>query len=453
MKKYLILAFYALSCVASSAQTQFSAYFMKDLSISSQLNPSYSSTKGYLSIPVIGNIGYGMNVAGSSPLKLLKAISGTDLYNDNLYDGLSDETKLGLNIRMDIINLGISKGNSFWSVNASVRGQFNSTIPRSFIDYYRNTMIYDESYGSDYRTDIDIQNFNMKMNAYAEIGVGYSHKFNEKLSVGGRVKLLLGLMDLNMQIDRMALKMNLPSDPYDENAWVGNPEYGGYAETDAFIRAAYGKGTALGFDETGRLQGLEFGGFGIAGYGAGFDLGVSYSPIERLNLYASALDMGMIKWKESSVSMAETNASESVNITQDNFEQYIEDDIFSPDMFSMQKKKSEGYKTKLNTTLMIGGEYKLGAYKQFGVGAIYSGLFRNGNMNSVITVTGNIMDKKGNNGLSLSFSNIQKHGNSLGATIKLGGSFIYADYTLSGVAANTFNVMVGSYFILGKKKD
>ncbi|MDY3068340.1 MAG: DUF5723 family protein [Parabacteroides sp.] len=453
MKKYIIITILALYAISGWTQTQFSAYFMKDLSISSQLNPSYNSTYGYLSMPIIGNVGYGMNVAGSSPLKLLKAISGTDLYNDNLYDALSDETKLGLSLRTDILNLGFTKGNGFWTVNAALRGQFNSTIPKSFIDYFRNTMIYDESYGSDYSTDIDIQNFNMNINAYGEIGVGYSHKLNENLSVGGRIKLLLGFIDLNMQIDRMNLKMNLPSDPYDESTWVGNPEYGGYAETDANIRSAYGKGTALDFDESGRLQGLDFGSFGIAGYGVGFDLGVSYSPIERLNLYASALDMGMIKWKESSVSMAETNSSESVNITQDNFEQYLEDDIFNPDMFSMQKKKSEGYKTKLNTTLMIGGEYKLGTYKQFGVGAIYSGLFRNGNMNSVITITGNIMDKKGNNGLSLSFSNIQKHGNSLGATIKFGKSFIYADYTLSGVAANTFSVMVGSYFILGKKTD
>lgn len=451
MKKYLIISFCLLCALCGWAQTPYSAYFLKDLSISSRLNPSYNSTQGYLSLPVFGSVGYGMDVAGSSPLKLIKAISGTDLYNDELYNGLADETHLGMNLRTDIINLGLAKGNGFWTVNVGVRGQFGTSIPKSFVEYFRNTMIYDESYGSDYSTDIDIQNFNMNINAYGEIGVGYSHKLNEKLSVGGRVKLLLGLMDVEMQIDRMKLQMNLPSDPYDESAWAGNPEYGGYSETDAHIRAAYGKATALDFDESGRLQGLEFGGFGIAGYGVGFDLGVSYSPIERLNIYASSLDMGMIKWKESSVSMAETSSSQSVDITQDNFEQYLESDIFNPDMFSMQKKKSEGYKTKLNTTLMLGGEYKLGTYNQFGVGAIYSGLFRNGSMNSAITITGSFMDKKGNNGLSLSFSNVQKQGNLLGATIKFGRSFIYADYTLSGVAANTFNVMLGSYFILGKK--
>ena len=62
---------------------------------------------------------------------------------------------------------------------------------------------------------------NFKVNAYAEVGLGYSRPVNDKLTVGGRVKVLLGVAHAEMQVDEFAVDMNIPQNPDDPNSWNG----------------------------------------------------------------------------------------------------------------------------------------------------------------------------------------------------------------------------------------
>lgn len=54
---------------------------------------------------------------------------------------------------------------------------------------------------------------NFNVNAYAEVGLGYSRPVNDKLTVGGRVKVLLGVAHAEMQVDEFAVDMNIPQNP------------------------------------------------------------------------------------------------------------------------------------------------------------------------------------------------------------------------------------------------
>ena len=46
--------------------------------------------------------------------------------------------------------------------------------------------------------------------AYTEVGIGYARAINDRLSVGGKFKVLLGMGNLNLKIDGMNVDANLP---------------------------------------------------------------------------------------------------------------------------------------------------------------------------------------------------------------------------------------------------
>lgn len=106
------------------------------------------------------------------------------------------------------------------------------------------------------------------------------------MTVGGRVKVLLGVAHAEMQVDEFAVDMNIPQNPDDPNSWNGT--YGGSTTARAHIMTSI-KGGGLSFadsyDSNGnairQIDGFDFdgGGFGIAG--TGFELiweqAISYS--------------------------------------------------------------------------------------------------------------------------------------------------------------------------------
>ena len=52
------------------------------------------------------------------------------------------------------------------------------------------------------------------MKAYAEVGLGYSRRITEKLTVGARVKVLLGLARAEMNINQFDLDLEVPNPNY-----------------------------------------------------------------------------------------------------------------------------------------------------------------------------------------------------------------------------------------------
>ena len=58
----------------------------------------------------------------------------------------------------------------------------------------------------------DISGQQLNINAYTEIGLGLSRQINSRLTVGARVKALLGIGNMELKLNRVAMSANLPSD-------------------------------------------------------------------------------------------------------------------------------------------------------------------------------------------------------------------------------------------------
>jgi hypothetical protein len=51
------------------------------------------------------------------------------------------------------------------------------------------------------REDIHLSDLNFCSNTYMEIALGHSHSIGERITVGAKVKMLLGLMNVGATID------------------------------------------------------------------------------------------------------------------------------------------------------------------------------------------------------------------------------------------------------------
>ena len=369
-KGLLLLGGMMLCGGAVQAQYLRSSYFMEGTSARLQLNPGLQPTKGYFNLPVIGsfNISASSNVLGTSDI--IDVInSGSNLYsNDALFDRLKTDNRLNVNLNTDILSFGWYRGKGFWSFNVELRADFGATLGKDMFSMMRtmNGFALEDVAGTNQSYSLSDQKLNMK--AYAEIGLGYSRRVTEKLTVGARVKVLLGLARAEMNINQFDLNLDVPKPSYmnDQNYesrgelspsdWYG--AHYDYSANGNVITTL--KGGGMTFDNTGMIDNfdLDAGDLGIAGSGFGIDLGASYKVWDNLTVSASILDLGFLKWKESETTVATVTGGENVTINSDNYDRYIGGDILSFERFDFAEGSPEKVqtKTRLYSTLLLAGE-------------------------------------------------------------------------------------------------
>lgn len=225
---------------------------------------------------------------------------------------------------------------------------------------------------------------------YSEIGLGLSKQLSDKLTVGGRLKLLNGTF--NFSSDPRASSLSLYTNPEFYQLTVSS-DYRVRASAPGIDNFnAFFDGDSLGTaPQAGDL-------FDFANFGFAIDLGVQFQPIERLTLNASAINLGSIGWNEP----AEVRASQgSVTFAgfdpfsdqfqsgdSASFEQIVEESLgaFAD---SVQAKfdfaaEEDGYRTSLPTRFFLSGSYQL--FRFLSVGGAYTGEAYRGAFHQMVAV-------------------------------------------------------------------
>ena len=428
------------------------AYFNDNTYLSNRLNPGILPTRGYISMPLLGNVQMEMSTDFKNMNDLVNAFS-TDEFtfdDDAFYDRMKTDNRFDTSMKLDLVSLGWWKGENFWNVNIGLKVGFGASVPKSLFEFIRESN-RNSFYGTgSVVPNVDVRNVSMKLNAYAEAGVGYSRRVNERFTVGGRAKLIFGLANFDLAVDELSWDLDLPDNPDNPSAWDEGATYGGRTTARAHLRSSIGGG-GLEFDPDGVVSGFDMNSFGIGGYGVGFDLGVTYQPIERLTVSASVQDLGFIKWKKSAVTQAAADQSENVTLTADNYDRYMSDDLFDLDMYEMREVEPEGYTSGLGTSVMLGGEYRLGPSEQFSAGALYSARFGELNTTSAITFVGGFVPRSFFNA-SVSYSYVQRTGSVVGGLLKLGNLLLGAEYAFAG-PQSSYNFFLGIGIGIGKRTE
>lgn len=467
-------AFLIMLMCALPANAQFlrTSYFMEGTHYRMQLNPALTPTKGYFNLPAIGSF----NVAASSNSLGTQDIidiidNGDDFYNSqDFMNRLSNENRLNVNLNTDVLSFGWYKGQNFWSFNVGARVDIGAQIPKSMFSFL-NTMDQENFNWNNAAFNIGKEELNI--NAYTEVGIGFARPINSRLTVGGKVKLLLGMGNLSLKVNNIDIDANLPTDISNIHDINQLRNYHAKMKVDARLESSF-KGMDLTENTSDPdprnhyIDDFDFNGFGIAGYGGAIDLGASYKILNNLTVSAAILDLGFIQWSKGSTNIATANGNMNYdgNDYEQNadglmkFQQDAQDflgrvesgDVLNYDMLQLQKEEvSESRTTSLHSTMVLGAEYAL-LNNWLVLGALSTTRFAKPKTQTELTLSANIRPKSWFNA-AISYSMIQSAGKSFGLAVKVGPLFVGTDYMFFGKNTKTVNGFLGISVPLSKKKS
>lgn len=395
----ILTAAFALVVTGSAlAQTQSSrsAYFLEGSTYRHELNPAFIGERGYFSFPALGNLDFGVQSTagiGSFLYKLpdgrLTTFMHESVSGQEFVDGLPNRFKLGADVNENIFSLGFQAWGGFNTLGISIKSDTRVNVPSELFKFMKLGMASET--GSQYI----VNGLNMMSTNYAEIAFGHARTINNHLTVGAKLKALVGLAKANVRIDKLTITAS-------QDAWTITPqgaelyasakglivptkgETGNYQEDDYILDANGNRTDQLktGTDQQIDYDGVDFDdkNIGPTGFGLALDLGAVYK-LGDWQFSAAVLDLGFIGWKNTvkgtmnndfefsgfeniAVKDTEGNANSLEN----------QSDALLDDLKDMAKftKEADGMKrtTALAATLNFGAQYTLPAYDRLNFGLL-----------------------------------------------------------------------------------
>ncbi len=386
----LIGAMALMCCSMASAQHLNSAYFLDGYAYGNRLNPAKDyDRKGYVSFPFLGNVNFGMyGNTGLTDIFMdyegdLVSFLDSKLSTEKALAGFSENNSNRLDLNMDILGFGFHKWGGFNTFNVSMRTNVAFEAPYSFFETARE---FDEL---DPMRDYDFSGIKMDIASWAEIGFGHSRKITDAWRVGGKVKVLLGFARAKVDVSEARLTHVPGSDPNRfEDEWhlttdakaEVNLKGFTWGETD---QKKYADGS--GYYDQINFDNMDVDGFGVNGWGLGFDLGAEWDLgkqgwLEGMTVSASLLDLGFISWNNTNTAYNDgkeviydaKKVSESVDpgiISGGTVPEKIDGDaVRISDLLAIQKGETKSITNMLGATLNIGVEYQMPFYKKLSAG-------------------------------------------------------------------------------------
>ena len=217
----ILTAAFALAVTGSAlAQTQSSrsAYFLEGSTYRHELNPAFIGERGYFSFPALGNLDFGVQSTagiGSFLYKLpdgrLTTFMHESVSGQEFVDGLPNRFKLGTNLNENIFSLGFHAWGGFNTLGISIKSDTRINMPSKLFKFMKLGVASEN--GSQY----DINGLNMMSTNYAEIAFGHAHTINNHLTIGAKLKALVGLVKANVRIDKLTITAS-------QDAWTITPQ-------------------------------------------------------------------------------------------------------------------------------------------------------------------------------------------------------------------------------------
>ncbi len=443
--KRLTLILASLMLATSVAAQNPTTYFMEGSTFRSQLNPAFAPLRGYLNIPALGGVQIGTsgNIALDNIFQVrdgrLVSILDSSISSADALAGLKDDNNLGLDARINILGFGAFAKNqkSFWSFDVSLRSEQNISLPRSLFEFLKC--------GKEGR----IENVGLYSDNFVDVGFNYSFPLmKDKLYLGARVKLLVGLMRARLEYDYMNVTL-------DENRWS--------VETKGELDITHGGASpeSLTYDEMGRygFDDVDWASFKPSGFGAAIDLGATYNILPNLQASLAVTDLGFISWGKSNNSVGTSNKTlEFTGVDVDVNGTSTQPD-FDLNIIEFESPESVATTRMLHATINAGVEYQFFNHK-LGVGALYSARFWDTRTAHNLTISANYHPRRWVT-VTGSYSLINNCGSAVGLAVNFNSAvnfFIATDILCSKlskqwipVKQSAMNVTFGLGIPIGKR--
>ena len=342
--KILVIAAALLGGLTTLSAQMRTSYFMEGSYFRTDMNAALAPTRGYIKIPLAGGLGVNL---GNNYLSVNNFFyQRNDKLYTFLYSGVSAEDflgklgnkgKLSLNLDVPIIGFGAHTKKFFWSVGINLRSQSEITLSKDMFAVLKNL-------SNGY---YDLGDTNISNREYIDISIGAAIPIKKFVTVGFRVKGLVGLADLSMSMDKMYL---------DINEDIVQAEFlGGIRGNCPIFNSNYRAGSAFSIED---MMQRDISGImnGLKSWGLGADLGVEVRLLDdHLKISLGVNDLGFIRWSKSATINAEGKAHfsyEGFNLTSGKA------DVDGG--FEAKMTPSVGsYTTRLSASLNAGVEYNI----------------------------------------------------------------------------------------------
>ncbi|UKK47785.1 DUF5723 family protein [Prevotella sp. E9-3] len=487
--------FFFATAFAATASAQFlRTSYLQDVPYSLQMNPAQVPSHGYFS-PLLGPLSVTMqsNAFGFQDLQDMFDKGETYYKSNDFMDKLKSDNSLNLNMAWDQINVGWFAGSNFWNFSTGTRIEMGASMPKSiftFMNEMNGNTLDQDMWKNGLNADLAGEKINMMV--YQEVGIGFARKINDKLTVGAKVKALLGVANMDFEISDMSIntpqgidiekvrnmdqtfaEANLDWSKYKDGSYKDDNmltairnEIGAHGKAGIKVGAT-GKASMGGLkwkyasDDAGNntyINGAEMNGFKISGYGLGLDLGATYEVMENLKVTAAVTDLGFINWSKSESKVVTAELDRSYDLDRDEGEGGLYDfakavasnEVVNFDMLKMKEDDGDGYSTSLYTTIALGGQYTTLDDKLV-VGALYTGRMAKPESVHELTLSG-AYNLSSMLNVAVSYSMIQSAGKSFGLGLKFGPAYIGTDYMFFGSNTKCMNLLAGLSIPLGKGK-
>lgn len=339
----VIVAATTLFTLGLEAQEDLTIYTLNNVQQALYVNPATKlNHKANIGLPGISSVYFDLINNVFIP-KYAFSVDGngtTTINTETLIKKWKPRNYFGVNARVDLLSFGFTVKEQNY-ISFSVRENFFSrlTLPEGLLELplLGNTN-FEENGGL-----TDLSGLGNDLNYYRSWALGYQREYNNKWRFGGSLKYLQGIA--NVHFKRSDIQWQTDPDTYD---------YAFSGQID--VRTS-------GYDTTGAdptTQSI----LNPGNHGFGVDLGAVYQLTDKIELSASLIDLGFIRWKQNINSFrtedidliydgidftAAVLGDTTASAPEETFDEYLEDyDAYY-----------DKYTTSLLTKLYLGGSYEL----------------------------------------------------------------------------------------------
>ncbi|MDR3365748.1 MAG: DUF5723 family protein [Prevotellaceae bacterium] len=404
MKHFFItVAIMACCSVSLRAQQVNTLYFMNNVPERNAYNPAFQPVHNvYIDLTIMPNFRFdvGNSSLGFSDVIFSKNINGVDSTitflhpaalkeKDNFYSALRKTNRIYGDLTFNLIGFGFRVKKNYFTVDVSQKASAGFYLPRDMF----KLALYGAGKGSGGYSDVfDLKRLGVQSSVYTEFGLGYSRKVNDKLTVGGKLKYLIGQANINTDIEKLKLTMDNDrwnisgSGTLNASLPLMDIPVGADGLVDlANLNPEINTESINGIKDIANIILSSNNGFGV-------DLGATYNILPELQLSAALIDLGFIRWR-SNLTNASFNGNFETTGIDYNPGDKVEDRLDTmlqtlEDAFVFTGSHSS-YTTALSTRLNVGAEYSV-VNNKIGFGMLSSTLYAGKSLYTDLTVAANL---------------------------------------------------------------
>ena len=327
-------------------------YFMDILPYKAYQNPAFRPlSNSYVELPGLSTISVSTGLGGLSLNDVIYVKDGqlvTFLHpeygNKNaLFNKLKPVNSMDLTTDISLLGFGFKvKEKGYFTFNASARVDVLANYPKDLV-----ALAFYGTPDFDGINRYDLGSIYANVRAYLDVSGGYSHRINEKWSVGGRLHVLLGVGAAQLQFDELCLEAS-------KDAW----NLQGKGKANISFPGLTMKNNPDGSIAFEMAQGKDILSAYRPSMGAAIDLGVEYKPIPELSVSLALKDIGFMYWNNLNTAVAQVDGSYTGMYFETGAQINVVDSLASVIAGSfVADNAKKGYVQEMTGKLYVGAEY------------------------------------------------------------------------------------------------